>query len=97
MSIPDLHTPLPEGMARILDTIDAALEAGRTVYVHCYGGIGRTGTVVGCYLVRHGTDGEAALAEIARLRRETPDGWKRSPETHAQREMVRNWGWREGS
>lgn len=34
-----------------------ALAAGQTVYVHCYGGIGRTGTVVGCWLVRHGLSG----------------------------------------
>ena len=27
---------------------------GRKVYVHCWGGVGRTGTVVGCYLVRQG-------------------------------------------
>jgi protein-tyrosine phosphatase len=91
MPIPDMHTPAPDEMKRILQTIDAALEAGHVVYVHCYGGIGRTGTVAGCYLVRHGMSGEQALNEIARLRQDTPDGWKRSPETAAQREMVRNW------
>ena len=44
----------PREMAGILDAIDAALDGGKTVYVHCWGGIGRTGTVVGCWLVRHG-------------------------------------------
>jgi hypothetical protein len=91
MSIPDLGTPSPEHMSRILDAIDAALEAGHVVYVHCYGGIGRTGTVVGCYMVRRGLPGQAALDEIARLRHGTPDGWRRSPETAAQRQMVRDW------
>lgn len=33
---------------RILDAIDARLEAGKSVYVHCWGGIGRTDTVAGC-------------------------------------------------
>jgi hypothetical protein len=47
--------------------------------------------VVGCYLVRHGLSGEAALARIARLREGTPDGGRRSPETDAQRQMVRVW------
>ena len=86
-----METPTQEEMAGILDTIDAALDAGHTVYVHCYGGIGRTGTVIGCYLVRHGMSGEEALEEIAGLRQGTPDGWKRSPETEPQRQMVQNW------
>jgi hypothetical protein len=91
MPIPDGHAPAREQMARTLDAIDAALAAGQVVYLHCYGGIGRTGTVVGCYMVRHGMEGEAVLVEIARLRQGTPDGWKRSPETPAQCQMVRAW------
>jgi hypothetical protein len=71
LPIKDRGTPTPEGMARILDTIDTALATGQTVYVHCYAGIGRTGSVVGCYLVRHGIGGEQALEEIARLRQGT--------------------------
>ena len=92
MSIPDMGVPSTEGMGRILTTIADALEAGDIVYVHCYGGIGRTGTVVGCYLVEQGMSGKEALREIARLRRGTGDGWRRSPETRAQRAMVRRWG-----
>jgi protein-tyrosine phosphatase len=91
MPIRDMDTPTPAHMTHILDTIDAALTAGQTVYVHCYGGIGRTGTVVGCYLARHGMSGEEALAEIARLRQGTPDEWVTSPETEVQRQMVRGW------
>jgi hypothetical protein len=90
-AILDHGTPAPEEMTRILDTIDAALDAGHTVYVHCYAGIGRTGTVVGCHLVRHGMSGEGALAEISRLRRGIGGGWISSPETPAQRAMVRQW------
>ena len=89
--IPDLTTPTPQDMADILDVLDAALEAGHVVYVHCYAGIGRTGTTVGCHLVQHGMGGNEALQEIARLRRDIADGWRDSPETPAQRAMVRNW------
>ena len=58
MSIRDRGTPTAQEMTHILDTLDAALAAGGTVYVHCYAGIGRTGTVVGCYLARRGKSGE---------------------------------------
>ena len=53
-AVPDLGVPDSDTMRRILDAIDTALAARRPVYVHCWGGIGRTGTVVGCFLVRHG-------------------------------------------
>ena len=56
------HYVPPRGMmTAILDAIDSALTRGRNVYLHCWGGIGRTGTTVGCYLVRHGRSGEQAL------------------------------------
>ena len=71
-------------MARILDSIDASLAAGEVVYVHCLAGIGRTGTVIGCYLVRHGLSGEEALARVEALR-------GAGPETPEQRELVRSW------
>jgi protein-tyrosine phosphatase len=91
MAIPDVSTPTPAFMTTILDTLDERLGQGETVYVHCFGGIGRTGTVIGCWLVRHGLTGEQALAQIAAWRQGTPDGWKQSPETAAQRQMVVNW------
>jgi protein-tyrosine phosphatase len=91
LSIPDLAIPTGHKMGEILDTIDTALVQDETIYVHCFGGIGRTGTVIGCWLVRHGLDGDEALAHIARWREGTPDGWRTSPETAAQRQMVLNW------
>jgi protein-tyrosine phosphatase len=91
MSIPDMTAPSPNYLRQILDAIEGLLAAGQVVYVHCFGGIGRTGTVAGCHMVRRGLSGEAALAEIARLRHGTPDGWRESPETAAQRAMVKSW------
>ncbi|GAB4479416.1 MAG: protein-tyrosine phosphatase family protein [Anaerolineae bacterium] len=85
--IPDFDTPGRAAMQRILDAIDAAIAAGEPVYVHCRAGQGRTGTVVGCWLVRHGVRGEEAIDRIALLR---GDG-ALSPETPAQRAMVITW------
>lgn len=92
MPIRDFDIPSDEEMRRILDAIDRAIEQGETVYVHCLGGIGRTGTVVGCYLARHGiARGEAVLKKIQELRRGLND-YRTSPETAAQRHMVKRWG-----
>jgi len=91
MPIRDMDVPTPEEMRRILDLIDRELAREGTVYVHCWGGAGRSGTVVGCWLVRHGLDGEAALARIAALRADSPALRRNSPETDAQRAMVREW------
>lgn len=89
--IGDFSVPSPPMMKQALDAMDAALEAGKTVYVHCWAGIGRTGTTVGCYLVRHGMRGEQALERIAELRKDLPSGDSRSPESEQQVEFVLNW------
>jgi hypothetical protein len=49
----DGRTPKLEKMDTILDHIDHLLCQGEVIYVHCWGGIGRTGTVVDCWLNRH--------------------------------------------
>ena len=61
--------------------------------MHCAGGIGRTGTTVGCYLVRHGNDGATALQEVNRLFQNSDrsaESWS-SPETRQQMNFVRDW------
>jgi len=91
LPIPDLDAPTTERMSEIQQTIEAALEDGRTIYVHCLGGVGRTGTVLGCYLVEHEVSVAEALAEIQRRRRWTKSGWKKSPQTPAQVDFVKKW------
>jgi len=90
-AIVDLGVTTIPHMSRILDEVDEALATGGTVYVHCWGGIGRTGTVVGCWLRRHGLDRGDVLARIAELRREASDAVVASPQTSAQRAMVEAW------
>jgi hypothetical protein len=89
--IPDRDVPDDDTTRAILDAIDAALAAGRTVYLHCFGGIGRTGTVVGCWLVRHGRTAADALRQIRLWREDTSDEWWPSPETDEQRAYVLTW------
>lgn len=92
LPIRDGGCPTAVEMLAILDRIDTELADGQVVYVHCWGGHGRTGTVVGCWLVRHGAAPAEALARIRELRRDVPDSdWLPSPETGAQREFVLSW------
>jgi protein tyrosine/serine phosphatase len=93
MPIKDNSTPTPAFMKKILDTIDGALEHGHRVYVHCRAGVGRTGTVIGCYLVRHGMTGLQALKHLAQLWSTVKKAKRvhRSPERKGQREFIRNY------
>jgi hypothetical protein len=91
MPIPDMDVTTPEQMRRTLDLIDRERARGGTAYVHCWGGAGRTGTVVGCWLVRHGLDGAEALQRITALRSGSPALWLDSPQTGPQRMMVQTW------
>ncbi|MGW8319898.1 MAG: protein-tyrosine phosphatase family protein [Candidatus Promineifilaceae bacterium] len=94
LPITDVSVPrAPEEMVEILDAIDGSLAGGGTAYVHCWGGVGRTGTVVGCYLVRHGMTGDEALAQIGTWWQGVDKSWRhpRSPETVEQADYVRSW------
>jgi protein-tyrosine phosphatase len=90
--IRDLDIPSKELMRTILFTIDTELKNKNKVYVHCWGGIGRTGTVIGCFLKEYGYSiFDDPIETIDYLKRTTSISDRDSPETRAQREFVRNW------
>jgi hypothetical protein len=92
-SIQDRNLPAIQQMAALLDDIDAALAAGRKVYLHCWGGIGRTGVTVGCWLVRHGMTGGQAFIHLNELYQTSGQSllYPQSPETDAQVEFILGW------
>lgn len=88
---------LPESvdyMYKVLEVLRDNEQRGRVSAVHCRGGIGRTGMVIGCWLVQSGkvTDGEDALRYIAQEWSGVAKCkiYPHSPETGPQFEFVRN-------
>ena len=82
----------PELTTAVLDAIDEHIAQGRVVYVHCRWGVGRTGTIIGCWLARHGNYGAAALARLDELWQHCPESrnWD-CPETWEQERYILSW------
>ncbi len=91
--IADYGVPSAATMRAVLAAIDHALRAGELIYLHCHGGIGRTGTVVGCWLVEQGFTPDQALHLLAQKWRAMAkrDRAPVSPETDEQRAFIAAW------
>jgi hypothetical protein len=90
--IVDGSIPTTAMMTATLNQIDEAIGAGGTVYVHCWGGRGRTGLVVCCWLIRHGIAAPAqAVEHLQTLIQHNAAAFHPTPENSKQRDFVRNW------
>jgi protein-tyrosine phosphatase len=56
------------GIEQGLVAIRAAVSRGERVAVHCGGGLGRTGTLLACYLVDRGLNDDEAIARVRATR-----------------------------
>ena len=92
-SIRDLSIPTPERMRAILGAIAGATSSARPVYVHCWGGVGRTGTVVACLLIESGFTPEEAITQIAQKWTVMDKRYMqpRSPQAPEQFAFIRDW------
>lgn len=90
--IKDMDVPSPVQMMRILKQIEYYNKRNELVYLHCWGGLGRTGTVVGCYLLmKNIANKNNVLKNIIELKKNTPLSNKKSPQTTEQAEFILNW------
>jgi hypothetical protein len=82
-----------EDVTAILRVIHTAVENGERVYVHCSDGVGRTGMVMGCWLVECGLDPEDALDELVRRfgAMQKARNCRVTPTSSLQAEWVENW------
>lgn len=89
-AIPDTKTITEAGYGRILAYINAELDAGRVVLCHCWGGKGRTGTVVGVWLIeQQGLGYPQVIDHMQELRRGTVKADHAVPDTPVQHEVLR--------
>ena len=89
-AIPDTGVVSDAEYDRTLAHIRAEIDSGRTVYVHCWGGKGRTGTVVGAWLIEQdGLGFPDVLDRMQELRRGTRKAHHRVPDTDEQAAVLR--------
>lgn len=87
--IPDYGVIDDAGYDAILARIHSELDACRNVYVHCWGGKGRTSTVIGCLLAESGLTCDDVITRIAELRAGTRKAAEPCPESTAQHDVLR--------
>jgi atypical dual specificity phosphatase len=90
LPVRDFAAPSLRQIGRGVDAILGALAAGGAAAVHCGGGLGRTGTLLACYLAS--SEGLSAVEAIGRVRSLRPG----SVETSAQAAAVEAWARRPG-
>ena len=98
--ITDLSVPSMAQLEGLVEEICGRLERGDVMYLHCWGGRGRAGTVGACVLGRmYGLSADEALERVQRAFSTRNDRWEEgtvnagairpSPETAEQIELVR--------
>lgn len=76
-----------EAVHHLIDRIDEWLPNEGSIYLHCRGGVGRTGTMVACYLARHMENPtlEKVLENLRMFFKDMPKAARRTtPDTQGQ-------------
>ncbi len=68
LPVDDFTAPSGEQIDQAIDFIKSQLKYKRGTLIHCHAGIGRTGTVLACFLVSQGHEPADAIAQVRRRR-----------------------------
>lgn len=89
--LPDMEAPSASQLEEILAFIDSCLANRKPVGVSCDGGMGRTATVLACYLVKKGLNAREAIQMVKAKRPGSilTDGQQNAVETYANKFPVK--------
>jgi protein-tyrosine phosphatase len=84
--IPDMQVPSSsERVMPVVATINSELSEGRNVFIHCRQGIGRTGLIAACLLLKSGWTPQNAMEHLSAAR------GLPVPETEEQRRWIHDY------
>ena len=89
--VPDFTAPSLDQIERIVGFISQQIETWeRPVAVTCRAGLGRTGTVLACYLVHEGYSADKAINLVRELRPNSIETGKQEDAVHQYAESLRS-------